>query len=60
MVFERVAPVRIVSPCVQVCRIDESGLCEGCARTLDEIVRWSSMGEVERDRVLIDLRRRRA
>ena len=59
MVFESVDPVRIVSPCVQVCRIDEGGLCEGCARTLDEIVRWSSMGEVERDRVLTDLRHRR-
>lgn len=60
MVFERVAPVRIVSPCVQICRIDEAGLCEGCARTLDEIARWTSMGQAERDRVLAELPRRRA
>lgn len=60
MVFERVDPVRILSPCVQVCRIDEVGLCEGCARTLDEIVRWTSMGEAERNRVLTELPGRRA
>ena len=32
----------VPSPCVNVCRIDgATGLCEGCARTLDEIARWS-------------------
>jgi uncharacterized protein len=31
---------------VDVCRIDaSSGLCEGCARTLDEIGGWSVMGD---------------
>jgi len=25
-----------------------SGLCEGCARTLDEIVRWGTMAEGDR------------
>ena len=25
-----------------------SGLCEGCARTLDEIARWSTMAEGDR------------
>lgn len=37
-----VPPVRVESPCVNICRIDEvSGLCTGCARTLDEIARWT-------------------
>lgn len=31
----------IESPCVDVCVIDEeTGLCEGCARTLEEIAEW--------------------
>jgi len=34
----RLPPVPVESPCVQLCRIDPaSGLCEGCARSLDEI-----------------------
>jgi predicted Fe-S protein YdhL (DUF1289 family) len=29
------------SPCISVCRMsDQSGLCEGCFRTLDEITGW--------------------
>lgn len=59
MVIERVAPVPMVSPCVNICRIAADGRCEGCARTLDEIARWTSMGEAERDRVMRDLPGRR-
>ncbi len=39
----------VPSPCVSVCRMNaSSGLCEGCARTLDEIARWSTMAEGDR------------
>ena len=39
----------VPSPCVSVCRMNaRSGLCEGCARTLDEIARWSTMAECDR------------
>ncbi|NKW80546.1 DUF1289 domain-containing protein [Ochrobactrum pecoris] len=39
----------IESPCILVCTIDtETGFCLGCARTLDEIARWSSMSADER------------
>ena len=31
----------VASPCISVCQMDEdSGLCVGCLRTLDEIARW--------------------
>ena len=34
----------IPSPCISVCRISaDSGLCEGCFRTLDEITTWSGL-----------------
>lgn len=37
------------SPCVKLCILDrETGLCEGCGRTLDEIGRWARMSEDER------------
>jgi len=49
-----------MSPCVKVCQMDpQRGLCLGCARTLDEIARWSSMSDTERERVLAELPRRR-
>ena len=39
------------SPCVGHCVIDrQAGLCTGCARTLDEIVRWGAADDVERAR----------
>ena len=50
LVAERAATVRakgniVPSPCISVCRIDaETNLCEGCCRTLDEIVAWSGSG----------------
>ena len=59
MAFERVAPVRVASPCVNICRIGADGLCVGCARTLDEIARWTGMGAAERDRVIGELPGRR-
>ena len=44
------------SPCVDVCIMDpESGLCQGCLRTLDEIARWSQMTEREREEVIASL-----
>jgi predicted Fe-S protein YdhL (DUF1289 family) len=31
------------SPCINVCRLDESGVCTGCGRLLSEIAEWSRM-----------------
>lgn len=43
----------IESPCILVCTIDaETSFCLGCARTLDEIARWSTMSADERHAVL--------
>jgi predicted Fe-S protein YdhL (DUF1289 family) len=37
------AMANIPSPCISVCHMsDESGLCEGCWRTLHEIAGWGS------------------
>jgi predicted Fe-S protein YdhL (DUF1289 family) len=43
----------VASPCTSVCAIDAStGLCAGCARTIDEIARWGSMSDEEKRAVL--------
>jgi len=40
-----------LSPCLSVCRMsDQTGLCEGCFRTLDEITGWGHRSpEAKRD-----------
>ena len=44
------------SPCINVCRIEpRSGLCEGCKRTTDEIMRWPYASEAEQAAILADL-----
>jgi len=46
----------IASPCTKVCTIDpRSQLCRGCGRTLDEIARWMSLGDGERERIMAEL-----
>ncbi|UOM35078.1 DUF1289 domain-containing protein [Acuticoccus sp. I52.16.1] len=45
-----------VSPCNKVCRIaPATGLCLGCARTIDEIAGWARMSEAQRRAVLAEL-----
>jgi predicted Fe-S protein YdhL (DUF1289 family) len=47
---------RISTPCLRVCLLDpESGLCEGCGRTRDEIARWGQMSEDERLAIMAGL-----
>ena len=51
----------IVTPCIKVCTVDgASGLCFGCARSMNEIARWSVMTAAERDTVMAELPGRRA
>lgn len=48
------------TPCIHVCVIEaESGLCEGCGRSLDEIARWSQFTVEERAAIMRDLPERR-
>jgi predicted Fe-S protein YdhL (DUF1289 family) len=50
-----------VSPCINVCAIDAAtGLCSGCGRTLDEIARWASMSDGERQAIMRALPERHA
>ena len=31
------------SPCLNICTLDERGVCRGCYRTLEEIAGWTRM-----------------
>jgi predicted Fe-S protein YdhL (DUF1289 family) len=50
---------RISTPCLRVCLLDpETGLCEGCGRTRDEIAGWGGMSEEERLAIMAGLEER--
>ena len=41
------------SPCIKICTYNpETGLCQGCGRTLEEIGAWFSMSDEERRTVM--------
>jgi len=49
------------SPCTKDCTLDPAtGLCRGCQRTIEEIVRWGSASEAEKALILAAVKRRRA
>jgi predicted Fe-S protein YdhL (DUF1289 family) len=51
----------VASPCIDVCVMSaNTGLCEGCLRTLDEIAGWSGASDAERRAVLQRIAARRA
>jgi predicted Fe-S protein YdhL (DUF1289 family) len=46
----------VESPCINICLLDqETGLCLGCGRTIQEIARWASMSDIERRAVMREL-----
>lgn len=50
---------KVPSPCINICRMDaKTGLCEGCMRTIDEIVAWSTATEEMKRAVWGEIRRR--
>jgi hypothetical protein len=47
---------RASTPCIRVCMLDpETGLCEGCGRTREEIGTWFRITEEERQRIMAEL-----
>jgi predicted Fe-S protein YdhL (DUF1289 family) len=51
----------IPSPCINVCRmVPATGLCEGCMRTIDEIVAWGAASDDTKRAIWAEIRRREA
>ncbi|MEW6763567.1 MAG: DUF1289 domain-containing protein [Pseudomonadota bacterium] len=51
----------VSSPCINVCRmVPETGLCEGCMRTIEEIVAWGKADDDYKRAVWAEIRRREA
>jgi predicted Fe-S protein YdhL (DUF1289 family) len=51
----------VPSPCINICRmVPATGLCEGCMRTIDEIVAWGRADDDYKRAVWVEIRRREA
>jgi uncharacterized protein len=49
----------IPSPCINICRMNpQTGLCEGCFRTIDEIVKWGTADNDFKRAVWVEIERR--
>lgn len=52
---------RLPSPCTSVCVMQpDTGLCQGCQRSIDEIIGWSSASEDRKRAIWLTLLARRA
>lgn len=38
----------MISPCVNVCKVNDDGICIGCYRTTEEITNWSKYTDKQR------------
>ncbi|NRR32158.1 DUF1289 domain-containing protein [Oxalobacteraceae bacterium] len=51
----------VPSPCISLCKMNaDTGLCEGCARTIEEIIAWSKSGDDFKRAVWAEIRQREA
>lgn len=49
----------VPSPCISLCKMSpDTGLCEGCLRTIDEIIAWSGADDAYKRGVWAAIRRR--
>jgi hypothetical protein len=45
----------VASPCVQICKLDDHGMCIGCFRTGEEIAAWLSYSDDQRAAIMSEL-----
>lgn len=51
----------VPSPCINLCQMaPATGLCQGCLRTIDEIVAWGTASDDYKRAVWVEIRRREA
>ncbi|MEM7053856.1 MAG: DUF1289 domain-containing protein [Pseudomonadota bacterium] len=50
-----IALTPIESPCIQLCTLDDQGLCIGCFRTSEEIGGWLNLSASRRREIIDEL-----
>ena len=51
--------LQLINPCIRNCCLDDSDICLGCFRSLDEILSWRSLTPKQRQGVLVEAEKRR-
>ena len=44
--------MELLSPCIDVCKLDDDDVCIGCHRTWKEIINWMGYSEEERAEIM--------
>ena len=44
--------VNVDSPCVNLCKLDSDFVCEGCGRTIEEVLKWPEYTDEQKLTVL--------
>ena len=42
----------VESPCVSICKLDSDFICEGCGRTIEEVLKWPEYTDKQKQAVL--------
>jgi uncharacterized protein len=58
--FSFKSPAPVLSPCIGVCALNAAGLCDGCHRSIEEITRWLTYSDAERQHIMNDVLPQRA
>ena len=48
----------VISPCINICKLDENKICIGCYRTLDEIANWTKYTDKEKQNIINQVQNR--
>lgn len=49
----------IKSPCIGVCKYNQNFVCVGCKRSIEEIKKWSSITNSEKEKILKKIKTRK-
>lgn len=41
----------VISPCINICKLDENQVCIGCYRTINEIANWTKYTDEEKIKI---------
>ncbi len=57
---EKIVTITVESPCVQNCCLNDTDICVGCFRSLEEITRWSIVDNEAKTQILARAAERRS
>ena len=44
--------MKVLSPCINICKLNSDNMCVGCYRTIEEIASWTKLSDAEKIKIL--------